>query len=144
MFVSGYWDLSPDLIDHSIARTLTIRAYVKFKSSKIIRLPSAVNPTLIAYRFVECMYQNRISMDVCASCGAFRHSLAAEIGARTAALLQTCDRSNTTLRQLLARFNAENVRGQNGIRISELQLQEELDWQLSQHSQLQASGTVHV
>lgn len=77
---------------------------------------------------------NEFAMDACAKCGTFRQDVAAEVDARIAALLQTCDRSKTTLRQLLRRLQLESGSGQGGIRISVNQLQEELDWQLSQLS----------
>lgn len=79
-------------------------------------------------------------MDVCALCGALRHSLPAEVESRVSALLQTCDRSKTTLRQLLHRLKEEGGSIEKGIRISTAQLQQELDVQLRRHRKPQASG----
>ena len=79
-------------------------------------------------------------MDVCALCGALRHSLPAEVESRVSALLQTCDRSKTTLRQLLHRLKEEGGSVEKGIRISTAQLQQELDVQLHRHRKPQASG----
>lgn len=79
-------------------------------------------------------------MDACAKCGAARHDLEAELEARVTALLQTCDRSRTTLRQLLRRLRLEGGSGDGGLRFSDKQLQEELDWQLSQFASQHDAG----
>lgn len=79
-------------------------------------------------------------MDACARCGAFRHSLPAEIEARVSALLQTCDRSKTTLRQLLHRLKEEGSLQERGIRIPTSELQQELDRQLHLSRQFGSGG----
>jgi hypothetical protein len=80
----------------------------------------------------QCGYFNAYTKDVCAVCGTFRTDRAAEIHSRVAALLQTCDRSKTTLRQLLARMKLEGGSPFGGLCITSKELEIALDHQLFQ------------
>jgi len=80
----------------------------------------------------QCGYENFYAQDSCARCGTFRFDREAEISARVAALLQTCDTSTTTLRHLVARMEVEGGYPHGGVCITAKELQTELDRQLAQ------------
>lgn len=69
-------------------------------------------------------------------CGTFRHDKVAEIQSRTAALLQTCDIEQTTLRQLLFRLTYESGRPGFGLYISQAELKAEVNRQLQLRGRL--------